>query len=205
MRGPVRGTLYFLYLILDVWSRKIVGARVFTQESADHAPELFTDSCQALGVDPAGLVLHADNSGPMKGSVMLATLQRLGVVASFSRPRVSDDNPYSEALFRTLKYRPAYPSGPFASRKAAQTWVAGFVHWYNTEHRLSTLRFVTPDERHTGRDKAILAKRQALCETAYNERPERWTGSRRNGRPIAAVVLNPEKHHIDNKQHKSAA
>ena len=108
-----------------------------------------------------GLVLHADNGGPMKGSTMLATLQRLGVVASFSRPSVSDDNPFAEAIFRTLKYRPGYPKKPFADLAEATAWVDGFVHWYNSEHLHSGIRFVRPIDRHDGRDKAILAARQA--------------------------------------------
>ncbi len=119
----MRGQFYYLYMILDVWSRKIVGAAVHERESSDLAADLFCDTCAALDLDPEGLVFHSDNGGPMKGSTMLATLRNLGVVASFSRPSVSDDNPFSEALFRTAKYRPDFPSGPFASLEAARTWV----------------------------------------------------------------------------------
>jgi transposase len=126
----VRGRYFYLYVILDVWSRKIMGAEVYGEESTDLAAELFKQTCRRHGLDPEGVVLHSDNGSPMKGSTMLATLHRLGVVASFSRPRVSDDNPYSEALFRTLKYRPEYPSGPFTSLEDASRWVAGFVRWY---------------------------------------------------------------------------
>ena len=105
LRGPVRGSFYYLYMIEDVWSRKIVGWQIHEKESPELAASLFKETCAYLKLDPDGLVLHSDNGGPMKGSTMLATLQKLGVVASFSRPHVSDDNPYSEALFRTLKYR----------------------------------------------------------------------------------------------------
>ena len=100
---------FYLYMFVDVWSRKIVAATVFEEESMDLSARLFTKACFTQASDPEGLVLHSDNGGPMKGSTMLATLQKLGVVPSFSRPRVSDDNPYSERLFRTMKYRPEYP------------------------------------------------------------------------------------------------
>ena len=191
LRSPVRGLFFYLYLILDIWSRKIVGAQVYPQESTQHAAELFDDSC--LGLDPQGLVLHSDNGGPMTGATMLATLQYLGVVASFSRPRVSDDNPYSEALFRTLKYRPEYPSQPFASLEEAQVWVEGFVRWYNTEHLHSALRFVTPDDRHEGRERDILEYRRRVYEAARRRHPERWAGPIRNWQPVEVVYLNPEK------------
>jgi transposase InsO family protein len=193
LKSPVRGQFYYLYLITDVWSRKVVGWAVHTEESTDHASELFCDTCVALDLDPDGVVLHSDNGGPMKGSTMLATLERLGVVASFSRPRVSDDNPYSEALFRTMKYRPDYPTRPFANVEETTAWVVGFVTWYNTEHRHSAIRFVTPDERHFGREAAILKNRERVYERARRRRPERWTGATRNWKPIGDVHLNPEK------------
>ncbi len=145
------------------------------------------------GVDPDGLVLHSDNGGPMKGSTMLATLQRLGVVPSFSRPGVSNDNPFSESLFRTMKYRPGYPSQPFTSEQEAQRWVDGFVYWYNTEHLHSEIRFVTPDDRHYGREIEILNRRERVYTQAQQRNPNRWTGSIRNWKPVAIVRLNPEK------------
>lgn len=148
------------------------------------------------GVNVNGLVLHSDNGGPMKGSTMLATLQRLGVVPSFSRPGVSDDNPFSEALFRTMKYRPGYPGKPFASIEQARAWVTGFVGWYNNSHRHSGIRFVTPDERHSGRDVDILARRAAVYEQARRRRPERWAGSTRNWTPVGAVYLNPQQRDV---------
>jgi putative transposase len=117
-----------------------------TAQSAELASELFVRACLSLGLKPAGIVLNADNGGPMKGSTMVATLQRLGVLASFSHPRVSDDNPFSESLFQTLKYRPEYPGGPFADLETARRWVDRFVSWYNTEHLHSAIRFVTPED-----------------------------------------------------------
>ena len=151
LKTPVSGVFWYLYLIVDIWSRKIVGWRVETTERSAHAATLFDATCAALTRDPAGIVLHADNGGPMKGATMLATLERLGGLASFSRPGVSNDNPYSEALFRTFKYRPDFPREPFADLATASSWVAAFVTWYNDVHRHSAIRFVTPAQRHAGR------------------------------------------------------
>lgn len=190
---PVRGLFLYLYLIMDVWSRKIVGAHVYDTECAEQAAALFTRTCQRLALDPDGLVLHADNGGPMKGSTMVARLEGLGVLPSFSRPRVSNDNPFSEALFRTLKYCPAYPSRPFADLAAANAWVAQFVQWYNHDHQHSGIRFVTPEDRHTGREPAILAQRQHVYAQARHRRPDRWSGATRNWTPITTVHLNPTK------------
>ncbi len=193
LRTPVRGSFFYLYLILDVWSRQIMGAQVYREESKELAAELFARTCRRHDLDPQGIVLHSDNGGPMKGSTMVATLERLGVVASFSRPRVSDDNPYSEALFRTLKYRPEYPSGPFASLEEARRWVEGFVRWYNGEHLHSAIRFVTPEARHSGREQEILRQRQEVYGRARRRNPGRWSGATRNWHPIEVVALNPEK------------
>ena len=126
----------------------------------------------------------------MKGATMLATLQRLGVVPSFSRPRVSDDNPYSESLFKTLKYCPEYPSKPFTSNEAASKWVAEFVDWYNNEHLHSGIKFVTPASRHEGRDNDILAKRKEIYEQAKIKNPNRWSRGIRNWNKIEEVFLN---------------
>ena len=181
---------FYLYLVVDMWSRKIVGWTVEQHESMELSSALVQQMCDELEVDPKGIVLHADNGGPMKGSTMLATLQRLGMVPSFSRPRVSDDNPYSEALFRTLKYRPEYPSKPFATLEQARQWVAAFVVWYNTCHLHSAIRYVTPDDRHSGREAEVLARRQATYEKAQLRHPERWSGPVRDWSPVGAVYLN---------------
>ena len=191
--GPVRGTFFYLYLFLDVWSRKIVGAAVYGEENAECSARLFVQTCMRHDVEPNGLVLHSDNGGPMKGSTMLATLQWLGVVPSFSRPHVSDDNPYAEAIFRTLKYAPQYPNRPFASLEEAERWVQEFVVWYNTRHLHSAIRFVTPDQRHFGQEQAILANRQRVYEEARRLNPERWSGSVRDWTPLGDVRLNPER------------
>jgi putative transposase len=191
LRSSVRGAFFYLYLIVDIYSRKIVGWCVEAEESMDRAADLIEHATRQHPMHEDGLVLHADNGGPMKGSTMLAKLHLLGVLASFSRPRVSDDNPYAEALFRTLKYRPGYPRKPFASVDTARAWVAGFVAWYNGEHLHSSLRYVTPNERHEGRDVAILAKRHDVYQAAYACTPGRWTRHTRNWTPIGPVALNP--------------
>lgn len=196
LKTTVRGVFFYLYLVVDMWSRKIVGWTVEESESMELSSALIQQACDDLGVDPKGIVLHADNGGPMKGSTMLATLQRLGIVASFSRPRVSDDNPYSEALFRTLKYRPEFPSKPFASLEQARQWVEAFVTWYNTCHLHSSIRYVTPDDRHFGREAEVLARRQATYEEARRRHPKRWSGGTRNWSPVGAVYLNADTEEV---------
>ncbi len=189
----VKGIFFYLYLIMDVFSRKIVGWEVYASESADQAATVFRKAYLREGIAGEVLLLHSDNGSPMKGATMLATLQRLGVMPSFSRPSVSDDNPYSEALFKTLKYHSGFPEKPFDSLEEARKWVVWFVHWYNENHRHSALRFVAPDQRHRGEDIAILEQRHALYEAAKAQHPERWSGSTRNWRPDEIVYLNPGK------------
>ena len=194
LRSSVRGKFFYLYLVVDVWSRMIVGWAVHEVESAELAGGLISEACLRHGVDPEKLVLHSDNGGPMKGATMLATLQWLGIIPSFSRPSVSNDNPYSEALFKTLKYRPEYPSKPFEDLQAAEAWMQEFVNWYNHEHRHSGIRFVTPATRHFGEDKLILEKRKEVYEEAKQKNPSRWaSGKTRIWEPIQEVALNPSE------------
>lgn len=188
----ITGLFYRLYLIMDIYSRKIVGWEVHDNETADHAALLIRKACLAEGISDVGLVLHADNGSPMKGATMLATLQQLGVVPSFSRPSVSNDNPYSESLFGTMKYTPAFPSKPFTSLDAARAWVYDFVHWYNHEHRHSGIAFVTPAQRHSNKDQSILRKRDQVYKAAKQRNPERWSRETRNWAHIGEVWLNPE-------------
>jgi putative transposase len=188
----VRGIYLHLYLVIDVWSRRIVGWRIAENDSSEIAAQLISEACRAGKFDPKGLVLHSDNGKPMRASTLVATLQWLGVVPSFSRPHVSDDNPYSEALFRTLKHTPAYPRLPFPGLALARRWMVQFVSWYNGEHRHSAIRYVTPDQRHSGRDQVILAKRHELYRKARGLNPERWTRSTRNWAPVREVILNPQ-------------
>jgi len=189
----VKGIFFYLYLIMDVFSRKIVGWEVYETESADQASNLFRKAYLSEGIAGDDLVLHSDNGSPMKGATMLATLQRLGVMPSFSRPSVSDDNPYSEALFKTLKYHPGFPDKPFGCLEDARIWVASFHHWYNEIHRHSALKFVTPDQRHRGEDIAILEQRHLLYEAAKTNHPGRWSRKIRNWTPVENVYLNPGK------------
>jgi len=191
LRSPIRGQFYYLYVVTDVWSRAIVAWTVHATECSVRAAALIDAACAREGVARDQLTLHADNGSPMKGATMLATLQYLGVAQSFSRPSVSNDNPYSESLFGTCKRRPNFPSKPFASLEAATAWVTEFVRWYNTEHRHSGIRYVTPAQRHAGESHALLAQRAAVYAAAKAQRPERWSGATRNWRPIDEVVLNP--------------
>ncbi|MDQ7073592.1 MAG: IS3 family transposase [Gammaproteobacteria bacterium] len=193
LASALKGHFYYLYLIEDIFSRKIVGWEIHEEESAAHASQLIQKACLSEGTHQDGLVLHSDNGSPMKGATMLATLQKLGVIPSFSRPSVSDDNPYSESLFRTLKYTPSYPRKPFESLDEARKWVHGFVQWYNEEHRHSSIRFVTPSQRHNGKDSAILEKRNAVYEAAKERNPTRWSGDTRDWSPVTEVWLNPPK------------
>ena len=187
----VKGTFFYLYLIMDVFSRKVVGWEVFDRECAEHAAAVFHKAHLREGVAADDLVLHSDNGAPMKGATMLATLQRLGVVPSFSRPSVSNDNPFSEALFKTLKYQPDFPNQPFDSLDKARQWVCGFVRWYNEQHHHSALKFVAPAQRHRGEDSILLSARHLLYEAAKDQHPERWSGSTRNWEPETVVFLNP--------------
>lgn len=187
----VKGRYFYLYLIMDLFSRKIVGWEVFAEESAEHAATVFRKAYLREGVAGHLLRLHSDNGSPMKGATMLATLQKFGVVPSFSRPAVSNDNPYSEALFRTVKYHPGFPDKPFDTLQEARQWVAGFERWYNEEHRHSALKFVTPGQRHRGEDHEILSQRRALYALAKTIRPERWSG--RNWDRPEEVTLNLQK------------
>jgi putative transposase len=189
--SAIRGQFHLLYLVMDVYSRKIVGWEVHDSESAQLASEVLQRAYLAEGIAGQDLTLHSDNGASMKGATMLATLQKLGVVPSFSRPGVSNDNPYSEALFRTLKYRPSYPSKPFASLEEARLWVQQFVLWYNDHHRHSRLKFVTPRQRHRGEDEQIRQQRRVVYQQAKQNNPLRWSGNIRNWEVPNQVYLNP--------------
>lgn len=191
--GPVRGQFFYLYMFLDVWSRRIMGWQVRDTEESDLAAQLLTRICTEHKLQHTDAVLHSDNGAAMKGSTMLATMRALGIAASFSRPGVSDDNAHVEALFRTLKYRANYPTRGFESIEKARQWVDGFVHWYNYEHLHSAIGFVTPDDRHAGRDVAILEGRKRLYESARSRAPRRWTGPVRSWHRPIVVMLNPER------------
>lgn len=190
---PVRGRHLYLYKFLDIFSRKVVGWAVYEQESSDLAADLLRHIVRREKIQPGQVVLHSDNGAPMTSATMLAMLQELGVARSLSRPGVSNDNPYSESAFKTLKYHPLYPSKPFADLNEAREWVARFVEWYNEEHRHSGINFVTPSERHAGLDKALLRRREGLFAAARARNPNRWSGATRDWARVNVVYLNPAR------------
>ena len=187
----IRGMYFYLYMIVDVFSRKVVGWEVHLEENGCNAAILVQKAILSEGcmLDPP--VLHSDNGSPQKGFTLRAKLDVLGVTPSYSRPHVSDDNPYSEALFRTVKYRPDYPYKGFEALDDARVWVKGFVNWYNHEHQHSAIRYVTPVERHEYRDEQALEMRRQVYEAAKAKHPERWSGKARNWDYISEVWLNP--------------
>ena len=197
--GPAKGVYYYLYLILDVYSRKIVGWEIHDHESSENASVLVrkTHLRECVGLKP--LVLHSDNGSPMKGASLLETLHELGVASSYSRPRVSNDNAYAESIFRTCKYRPNYPYKGFASLEDARSWVLEFTYWYNHRHKHSGIKFVTPAQRHEGEAKKVMDRRKELYQQAKDRNPARWSGNTRNWELPEKVHLNPEKNDLEIK------
>jgi len=197
----VAGCWFYLYLILDLYSRKIVGWEVHATDSSDHAAHLVRRTALAEEIHSEEIkpVLHGDNGSTVKATTVLAMLQWLGIKPSYSRPRVSDDNAYAEALFRTAKYRPEFPAGGFNDLEETRLWGAQFVYWYNFEHRHSGIKYVTPAQRHAGEDIEILRVRHELYAKAREANPRRWSGSTRDWTPVAAVTLNPEREAVVTK------
>jgi putative transposase len=186
----VRGIYFYLYLFLDIFSRKIVGFRVHDREAMELSAPLLAEICEREHIIDGQLTVHADNGGSMKGATMLATMEKLGVEKSFSRPSVSDDNAFSESLFKTLKYCSIFPTKPFESVEAAQAWVVTFVQWYNEIHLHSAIGFVTPSSRHSGLDVEILKQREIVYAEAKRRNPNRWSNKTRNWERVATVNLN---------------
>jgi len=193
--ATVVGCFWYLYVILDIFSRKIVGCEVYNSDNAEHAVEVLRRTALAEGVAtlPEKPVLHSDNGPTMKATTVLAFMTWLGITASHSRPRVSDDNAFVESLFRTAKYRPEFPVKGLTSLEQARQWASDFVHWYNHDHRHSGIRYVSPAQRHAGEDHAILQARHEVYEAARTRNPRRWTRATRNWTPITVVTLNPER------------
>ncbi len=192
--SQVRGQFFYLHMFMDVFSRKIVGYEVYEEESGEHAVTVLQRAMLAEQCFDKPVVLHSDNGAPMKSQTLKIKLEELGVMPSYSRPRVSNDNPYAESVFRTLKYRPEWPSSGFKNLTQVRQWVERFVQWYNHEHKHSKIRFVTPQERHSGLDQTILDNRKEVLEAAKQKTPSRW-GSReiRNCTAIGEVYLNPDR------------
>lgn len=193
--GPAKGIYFYLYLILDLFSRKIVGWEIWTEQSADNASILVrrTVLSEKLISPLNPLVLHSDNGSPMKGASLLETLYQLGITPSRSRPRVSNDNPYAESIFKTFKYRPGFPYKGFVDINEARKWTLKFANWYNFEHRHSGINFLTPYHRHNGFSEEILEKRKEVYEQAKLKHPERWSRNTRKWTLEDVVWLNPEK------------
>jgi putative transposase len=196
LNGPIKGKHYYLYMISDLFSRKIVAWEVWDVESADHASTLIQRAIlsENLAQREHPLVLHSDNGSPMKGATMLETLYKLGITPSRSRPRVSNDNPYAESLFKTLKYRCNYQPKGFETIHDARERVLTFVDWYNNEHRHSGIKFLTPSQRHSDdHGLSILTKRDKVYKAAKLKNPNRWSGKTRDWSIEKQVWLNPEK------------
>lgn len=191
--GPVKGIYYKLYLIIDIYSRKIIAYEVWESENAEYAQYLIKKAVLLESIAGKPLVLHSDNGSPMKAATFQTTLEKLGIQSSFSRPRVSNDNPYSESLFRTLKYRPKYPDKGFTSLIDARKWVQKFVNWYNHDHLHSGIKFLTPNERHNGLESKIMEKRIQTYQAAKRKNPERWSRKIRDWSLPEYVALNPIK------------
>jgi putative transposase len=205
--SAVMGRWFYLYLILDLYSRKVVGWAVHGTDCADHAAHLVqrTALAEEIGSMATKPVLHGDNGATLKATTVLAMLHWLGVKPSYSRPRVSNDNPYAESLFRTAKYRPEFPPKGFIDEAAAQTWASAFVSWYNHDHRHSGIGYVSPAQRHAGEDVAILAARHELYERAKASHPQRWSGATRNWSHCGIVTLNPERDSMVKAQSQQAS
>lgn len=193
LKSVTTGLWFYLYLLEDVFSRKIVGYEVHAVESGEHAAELLYRTVLSEQCWQQPLVLHADNGAPMKSQTLQVKLSELKITASHSRPRVSNDNAYVESLFRTLKYVPSWPEKGFATLEDARAWVEGFVSWYNEEHCHSGIKYVTPGQRHRGEDVALLEKRKSVYEAAKMRAPHRWSGQTRNWSWQDEVWLNPER------------
>ena len=191
LKGPATWTYYYLYVILDVYSRCIVGWMVMERENASLAEELIAESCARQGIEPEQLTLHADRGSAMTSKTVAQLLADLGVTKTHARPHVSNDNPYSEAQFKTMKYRPGFPE-QFGSLMDARSWMRQFVVWYNTEHRHSGISLLTPATVHEGRAPVVLTARQQVLERAYTAHPERFVrGKPTPGELPSAVWINP--------------
>ncbi len=193
MPSVVKGMHFYLYMIIDIYSRKIVGADVYAQELGEHAAELLQRAVWKEKCVNNDVVLHSDNGAPMRSFTMLAKMQDLGVITSYSRPRVSNDNPYSESLFKTVKYCPQWPKNGFESIENTRIWVDEFVNWYNCKHKHSGIKYVTPTQRHQGLDIDILLNRKTVYQKAKEVNPGRWSQETRNWDFIDEVCLNPDK------------
>lgn len=174
------GRFYYAYVIVDVYSRAIIKAAVYDADNSRYAAQFLQDAIEEQGIAPGQLVVHSDNGASMKAVTTLSVLKRNGVIFSHSRPRVSNDNPYSESLFRTLKYNGEYryPAMGFPDLENAEQWLQGFVEYYNEHHRHNGIKMVTPGSRFRGEDKEILNRRKQTMLKAHIKYPQRWISSK---------------------------
>ena len=191
LRGPRTGVYFCLFVVLDLYSRYVVGWMLAPTENGVLAGELIDEACAKQGIAPGALKLHNDRGSPMKAKSFAVMLAELGVLQSFSRPQVSDDNPFSEAQFKTLKYMPGFPSR-FASLDHARAFLRRFFAWYNDEHRHTGLNLHTPADVHHGRAQAVTAARQVVLNGAHAAHPERFVRKAPvAAMPPAAAWINP--------------
>ena len=193
---------------MDLYSRKIIAHEAWLEENAQHSKELLRRAAlsERIAMSSTPLVLHGDNGSPLKAGTVLATMQQLGITASHSRPRVSNDNPHAEALFRTAKYHPTLPHDGFQDLEQARKWALTFVEWYNNQHLHSALNFITPEQKHKGDDLEILSKRKAIYEAAKQKNSKRWIkGETRKWTPVSSTSLNPLDEREIEKLHKKVA
>ena len=195
LRTMIRGVYFYLYLFVDVWSRAIRGWEIHDVESKEKSTALINRLCAEHKVPHNQLHVRSDNGAAMKNAMMSELLEKLGVSYSFSRPHVSNDNPFSESLFRTLKEHAGYPKA-FETIEEAREWVTRFVQWYNHEHKHSRINYVTPMQRHEGKDIDILRRRQEVYAAAYEKHPERWSGNTRNWENRQIIVYLKRPNHI---------
>ena len=198
--GTRKWETYPLYVVLDLFSRYVVAWMVATRESATYAKRLITNACNKQGIQPGQLTLHQDRGAPMTAKTFSQLLMDLDILASYARPRVSDDNPYSESQFKTLKYAPSYP-GRFTGPQEARTYLQTFFSWYNTQHRHSGLGLLTPDTVHHGLTQQVQADRQSVLDQAYHNHPERFVkGHPRPPRVPDQVWINQPQNTIECQQ-----
>jgi len=183
LRGPVKWAYYYLYTILDVFSRYVVGWMIAERESATLAQQLIQEICRKQEIQPEQLTVHADRGSSMRSKTVALLLADLGVTKTHSRPYVSNDNPYSESQFKTMKYRPTYPER-FGSIQDARAWARSFFRWYNHDHHHSALGLMTPAVVHYGQAETVREQRQQVLETAYAAHPERFV----RGEPKAPAL-----------------
>ena len=189
--GPKKWTYYYLYVLLDIYSRYAVGWMVADRENSALAGRLIEETCTKQGVEPEVLTLHSDRGSPMTSKCTAQLLGDLGVTRSLSRPQVSDDNPFSEAQFKTLKYHPGFPDR-FLGIDHATSHYRSFFPWYNTEHRHGGISMLTPEVVHHGRAQTALAQRQRILDAAWAAHPERFVGGNPKARPLPEEVwINP--------------